>query len=222
MGWFKKFLGGRGDTTEALRAALADAEAKHTAAVDRLPELASRRAAALLDDDDKTIDAIERDQVATLREVDRLSAAIQELHRRIADADAEADKARQVARRDEAERAGAEAERLLRHEYLPRAEELAAVLAKIHGLESQVDAFNTARGYGELPQLAGLPMVATGRARVQADREGGAPSLPVPSVTLTVVLPHPAYHASPVMDGNGRVIWDEQRAAALGAATRAV
>jgi hypothetical protein len=222
MGWFKRFLSGRGDTTDALRAALAEAEAKYTAAVDRIPDLTNRRAAALLDDDDKTVDAIERDQAATLREADRLEAAITELQRRLVAAEADADKARQVARRDEAERAGAEAERLLREHYIPKAEELAAVLAKIHDLECRVDAFNSALGYGQLPQLAGLPMVATGRARVQADREEGAPSLPVPSVTLTVVLPHPAYHVSPVMDGNGRVIWDEQRAAALGAATRAV
>jgi len=70
-------------TASELRKALAEAEAARQQADARLEALCQERASALLVSDDTELDRIEAAQSTASRELDRLGAALAELHRRL-------------------------------------------------------------------------------------------------------------------------------------------
>jgi hypothetical protein len=86
----------RGDqpaTSATLRDAITAAQAEAKAAAARLEALAAKRAEALLAEDDWVLDRIERDLQLATRTADRADLATAELQRRLAQAEAEENRA---------------------------------------------------------------------------------------------------------------------------------
>lgn len=88
-------------TIADIEAAIVEAETARAAQAELLQTLALRRDMLLIDGDDKALDAIEREQSAAARELDRLDAALPRLRDRLAALQAAAQEAETARRRGE-------------------------------------------------------------------------------------------------------------------------
>jgi hypothetical protein len=137
----------RGDdqptSAAALRDAIGKAQAEAKAAAARLEALAAKRAEALLTDDDRVLDRIERDLQLATRAADRADLTTAELQRRLAQAAAEENRAEL----DQVHEVGAAARErgvvLVTKTYPPLAAKLTALAEELVELEAKIAEANT-------------------------------------------------------------------------------
>jgi chromosome segregation ATPase len=192
-------------TPNQLRAAIAEVETDAGQLASRMNELVQARAAALVDGDDAAVDRLETEQAALVREEERAGLRLQELRRRLEEAEKAEIASQERAARQKAEDAGAESA-ALHTAYTEQARAVAETLRRIRDLDAEVLSYNAIRTEQMLaePGKEFPSPVRTGLERLpklSANLSGPAP------IYDRVVLPTPTAHGG-VMD-SGRHIWDK-------------
>src|SRR5207249_1175940 len=128
-------------TALAIAAAIGEAEAGRAKIGPEFEALAERRRLALLADDDAAVDAIEIEQCATARKLDKLEAALEEL--RVRHSEAQAREA--VAHRDHLYELGMRQQRAgvaLLTQYSALAAKMQSILAEIEAASPEIGLVN--------------------------------------------------------------------------------
>jgi hypothetical protein len=169
---FADLLKRDGETPAAIEAAIARAQQAAAEAVARMEELGKRRRAALLADDDKALDAIERDLQLATRDRDRASLAKLELLDRLQAAQKAERQARVDAIHAEGLKARDAAAAIIKGRYRKLSAELVGIAQELQRLDTAVQDVNrrlTAEGDPRRvadvdtvarPQSGHLPMMA--------------------------------------------------------------
>jgi hypothetical protein len=161
----------RGDqpaTSATLRAAIGKAQAEAREAAARLEALAAKRAEALLAEDDRVLDRIERDLQLATRAADRADLATAELQRRLAQAEADENRAELDAAHEVGVGALRRGVELITKTYPPLAVKLKGLAEELVDLEARIAQAN------EQLERAGDPR------RVAAIDATARPRLPEP------------------------------------------
>jgi hypothetical protein len=143
-------LSGRdtGDEISSIESAMARLEAERVAAQAELATLAEQRVQALLDDDDGTLDRLDRRGEALHRVIERVEVALPELQRRLDDARKRGDEAARLATYSAAKEARRAAESALR-KYPDAAKQIVDILEAVARADSAVAAANAALPEGQ-------------------------------------------------------------------------
>jgi multidrug efflux pump subunit AcrA (membrane-fusion protein) len=121
-----------------LRQAIERAEAAAREASERLDALTAERAAALVEDDDATLDRVEGETIAARRDLDRAELAVEELQRRLVETEAAEEQARIDGLHAQATAACARIVELIRGPYTQLASELRALMLEIEELDQTI------------------------------------------------------------------------------------
>jgi len=138
MGLLQLLRGDHPASSAALRDAITKAQAEAKAATERLEALAGTRAAALLAEDDQALDRIERDLRMATRAADRADLALAELQCRLAQAEADEQRAELDAAHDAAAAALERGVALLTKTYPPLAAKLKGLAEELVELDARI------------------------------------------------------------------------------------
>jgi hypothetical protein len=157
-------LSGRdtGDEIGSIESAMARLEDERVAAQAELATLAEQRVQALLDDDDGTLDRLDRRGEALHRVIERVEVALPELQRRLDDARRRGDEAARLTTYNTAKEARRAAESALR-KYPEVAKQIVDILEAVARADSAVAAANAALPEGQAA-LAFAEQVVRGHA----------------------------------------------------------
>jgi hypothetical protein len=136
------------DEVASIEGAMARLEAERVAAQAELATLAEQRVQALLDDDDGTLDRLDRRGEALHRVIERVEVALPELQRRLDDARRRGDEAARLATYNTAKEARRAAESALR-KYPDAAKQIVDILEAVARADSAVAAANAALPEGQ-------------------------------------------------------------------------
>jgi hypothetical protein len=125
-----------------VRQAIERAEAAAREASERLDALTAERAAALVDDDDATLDRVETETTKARRDLDRAELAVEELQRRLVETEAAEERARIDDLYDRAADARDRSAELVRGRYARLATEMRDLMLEIEALDELVVANN--------------------------------------------------------------------------------
>ena len=125
-----------------LREAITKAEGAGKDAVERMEQLTRQRADALLDEDNKALDRIEKDLTTATRDADRMDLAVAELTRRLGEAVAAERQAELDALYERGMAAHHQGVAVLRKEYPKLAKKLAEIAETLERLDHDVEAVN--------------------------------------------------------------------------------
>lgn len=182
---FADLLKRDGETVTALSDAIARADQAGRDAVVRLEGLNRQRAEALIADDEKALDKIEREIALATRDLDRSKLALLELNRRLAVARQREHDARLDAIHAEGVKAQETAAKLIATRYRKLAIETATLAAELQQLEATIaDVNRRLEVEGDPRRVADPDSVA------RPQRGDGLPLLPT-SIPNGLRLPHP-------------------------------
>jgi chromosome segregation ATPase len=134
--------GTRPVTAVQLREALAAAEGDRDAAVQALDKLQGRRAALLLDGDDRALDALERDLARAQRAVDRYDLVIVQAQERLRQAEEAGHRAELDELFAQGEKLVAEGVGLIRKTYPGLARKVLELAERLQAIDAEVAALN--------------------------------------------------------------------------------
>jgi hypothetical protein len=174
-----------GDSVSAINEALRRASEAHAEAVATLERLADERTRALMADDEKALDAIEKNIALAARDRDRAQLATTELNRRLAAVQERDRQAMLDGLHKQASAARDKAVALLRGDYAKHARALAKVVAEIETLDAERETLNLQLMQAGDGRQVGSP------DDVARPSHGPVRLMPVP-VYKALVLPDPA------------------------------